>query len=68
MSWLYELLIDLWENPDWMVERWFATSEWLDQTYRSTVCRFRGHPGVTWFNANGLEPNMECTRCGKDLG
>ncbi len=32
------------------------------------ICRARKHPcGVLWFNANSLEPDMTCQKCGDDL-
>lgn len=33
------------------------------------LCRRSHHScGVWWFNADGLEPDMHCKRCGDDLG
>jgi len=35
---------------------------------RAIICRYRGHPGVVWYNPNGSEPDMHCRNCGDDLG
>ena len=33
------------------------------------LCERGAHsPGVIWYNSDGLEPDMHCKRCGKDLG
>lgn len=32
-------------------------------------CRIGGHKcGVVWYNGVGLEPNMNCKKCGEFLG
>jgi hypothetical protein len=41
--------------------------EWLDDHRATFLCYLFGHPGVTWYNSTGLEPDMHCSRCGKDL-
>lgn len=50
----------------------FVVMEWVDCNItlhiRAIQCRLLGHTGVVWYNASGFEPNMECRRCGKDLG
>lgn len=53
---------------------WFTISWWkyllTDCTgWTNFWCRVRGHPyGVGWYNAGGLEPDMQCRNCGEDLG
>jgi len=56
---------------------WFTKSWWkylFHKKNRHTnwvtvvLCRARGHTDVWWFNPGGLEPDMNCTRCGDDLG
>ena len=44
--------------------QWLFTSK----NWTNFWCRFRGHPGVWWYNPGGLEPDMHCQRCGEDLG
>lgn len=31
-------------------------------------CRLRGHPGIIFYNAGGMEPDTRCERCLEDIG
>lgn len=52
----------------WIADRWQAPSRLAAHLFRCQ-CRARNHPyGVGWYNVAGLEPDMDCTGCGEDLG
>jgi len=56
----------------WWYKYLFAKRTWLGKDipfYKVLWCRLKNHPsGVTWYNPNGLEPDMHCKNCGDDLG
>ena len=58
---------------DWWIElptntRFLLMGDWWLTKFGQWICERRGHVGVVWFNPGGLEPNMDCMRCGKDIG
>lgn len=54
------------QNHDWRWSWWISRQ--LAYLFRCQ-CRARNHPyGVGWYNVMGLEPDMDCTGCGEDLG
>ena len=58
---------------EWWLElptniRFLLMGDWWLTKFGQWICERHGHPGVVWFNPGALEPNMDCTRCGKDIG
>ncbi len=61
----------MYESPAdyWLRLKWFVRGDWWLTVLGQWLCERGGHaPGVVWFNSGGLEPDMHCKRCGRDLG
>lgn len=70
-----------WVRWSWWSYVWRAPEHW---TYRAPYtryrdwkslncwqvrrCRLRGHPGIIFYNAGGMEPDNRCKRCLEDIG
>lgn len=66
---LWSPITDLYEMAYWFRTRRYRSPFLFEETMPERIlCRARGHAGVGWFNPNGYEPDMTCTRCGEDLG
>lgn len=52
----------------WISLKLFVRGEWWTTRFGQWLCERGGHTDVVWFNVGGLEPDMHCKRCGKDLG
>ena len=60
--------LSFWITPGWY-KYLFAKRASRDISWLVVLkCRIRGHHGVVWYNASGLEPDMTCKVCGDDLG
>ncbi len=55
----------------WFIVDWYKyIFEKKNLSFRSVICRVRGHPCGVWYytSSNKLEPDMTCRNCGDDLG
>ncbi len=70
MRWLWEHLpiwgvIGRFQYAFMPLPRWVGNRR---EGWHIRWCRFRGHPGIVFYNPGGFEPDMHCTRCGEDTG
>lgn len=61
----------IWRAPEHWTRRapYTMYRDWRDlEPWRVRWCRLRGHPGIIFYNAGGMEPDTRCSRCMEDIG